>query len=271
MNKEEVSFAIEMASSEGWNPGIHDGEIFYDTDPKGFFIAEMNGEFLGSASAVAYDNSYGFMGFYVVRPECRDKGIGMLLTNACLTHLGHRTIGLDGVVENEIKYRDRMGFRTLYSNLRYEGTGGGDIPDGITNISDVPFDDLVEYDSRMFFCKRPYFLRSWVRQNESNAFAVLDNGTIKGYGVIRKCFEGYKMGPLFADDHETAQKLFSALKSSAGNEKFYLDIPEPNKNAVSMAEDEGMSIVFKTVRMYKNGKPELPLESIYGVTSFELG
>ena len=41
MEPEDVEFAIEMAAGEGWNPGIHDGEIFYETDPDGFFIAEI--------------------------------------------------------------------------------------------------------------------------------------------------------------------------------------------------------------------------------------
>ncbi|WP_407356390.1 GNAT family N-acetyltransferase [Methanolobus sp. WCC5] len=271
MKREEVSFAIEMAASEGWNPGIHDGGIFYDTDPEGFFVAEMDGKFIGSASAVSYGASFGFMGFYVVRPEYREKGIGMALTNACLAYLDRKIIGIDGVLENELKYKERMGFRSFYSNLRYEGTGGGDIPDGVIDISDVPFDTLSDYDCKKFFCPRPEFLRSWIQQPGSGAFALLDKETIKGYGVIRKCFEGYKIGPLFADDKDTARKIFHALKSIAGEDRFYLDVPEPNNDAVSMAEDEGMSIVFKTIRMYKNGEPELPLGSIYGVTSFELG
>lgn len=139
------------------------------------------------------------------------------------------------------------------------------------DILEVPFDELSAYDSRKFFCPRPDFLRSWIQQPESSAFAILDKETIKGYGVIRKCFDGYKIGPLFADDKETAKKIFHALKSIAGEDRFYLDVPEPNNYAVSIAEDEGMSIVFKTIRMYKNGEPELPLKSIYGVTSFELG
>lgn len=105
MKREEVSFAIDMAVSEGWNHGIHDGGIFYDTDPEGFFIAEMNEKFLGSASAVTYGASFGFMGFYVVTPECRGKGIGMALMNACLAYLDRRIIGIDGVLENELNIR----------------------------------------------------------------------------------------------------------------------------------------------------------------------
>lgn len=96
MTREEAEFAIKMAVGEEWNPGIHDGEIFYETDPDGFFVAEIEGKPIGCASAVAYDDSFGFLGLYVVKPEFREKGVGGKLTEKCLEHLGNRNIGLDG-------------------------------------------------------------------------------------------------------------------------------------------------------------------------------
>ena len=38
MTRHEFDLTISMANSEGWNPGIHDAEPFYVTDPKGFFV-----------------------------------------------------------------------------------------------------------------------------------------------------------------------------------------------------------------------------------------
>lgn len=40
MSREEAEFAIEMAAAEGWNPGVHDGELFYEADPEGFFLLQ---------------------------------------------------------------------------------------------------------------------------------------------------------------------------------------------------------------------------------------
>ena len=42
MRRDEAEFVIQMEAGEGWIPGIHDGEIFYETDPEGFFIAEVD-------------------------------------------------------------------------------------------------------------------------------------------------------------------------------------------------------------------------------------
>jgi len=271
MRRNEVEFAIEMAAGEGWNPGIHDGEIFYETDPDGFFIAEIEGKPIGCASAVAYDDSFGFLGLYVVKPEFREKGVGVKLTEKCLEHLGNRNIGLDGVVENEKKYQENMKFKSFYSNLRFEGRGGGEVPDGLVKISAVPFENLLEYDREMFPAPRSTFLEKWIKQPDSYAFAAVEAGKPKGYGVIRKCQKGYKIGPLFADDQITAEKIFLALKASVPDEAIYLDVPEPNKKAMKIAKKYRMTVMFKTIRMYSQEEPDIKLEKVYGVTSFELG
>ncbi len=271
MSREEAKFAVEMAAAEGWNPGIHDGELFYDTDPDGFFIAEVAGKTVGCASAVAYDDSFGFLGLYVVEPEFREKGVGAKLTEKCLEYMGNRNIGLDGVVENEKKYQKVMKFRSFYSNLRFEGKGGGEFPDGLVEISAVPFEKLLEYDRQMFPASRPGFLKRWIKQPDSYSFAALEAGKLKGYGVIRKCREGYKIGPLFADNQAIAEKIFLGLKASVPGEAIYLDVPEPNKKAVQIADKYRMNVMFKTIRMYSLEEPKIKLERVYGVTSFELG
>jgi GNAT superfamily N-acetyltransferase len=271
MSREEVEFAVEMAAAEGWNPGTHDGKIFYETDPEGFFMAEVSGKPVGCASAVAYDDSFGFLGFYVVKPEFRGRGIGTKLTEKCLKYLGDRNIGLDGVVENEEKYQKIMKFRSFYSNLRFEGRGGGKVPDGLIKLSTVPFEALLEHDRKMFPALRSSFLEKWIKQPDSCSFAAVEAEKLKGYGVIRKCWQGYKIGPLFADSPEIAEKILLALKASVPGESVYLDVPEPNKEAMRIAEKYRMTVMFKTIRMYSREEPEIKLENVYGVTSFELG
>ena len=222
MCREEAKFAIEMAASEGWNPGINDAELFYEADKEGFFIAEVEGEPAGCACAVAYDNLFGFLGLYVVKPEFREKGVGMKLTEKCLEHLGNRNIGLDGVVENEKKYKQTMKFKSAYSNLRFEGEGGGEMPYGLVNLLKVPFKLLLEYDRQMFPAPRPVFLEKWIKQPDSYAFAALEEGKLEGYGVMRKCWKGYKIGPLFADTPEIAEKIFKALKALVPGRNLYI-------------------------------------------------
>lgn len=68
MNRSDIDRAVGWARDEGWNPGLHDAGSFFAADPNGFFISEIQGESAGCISAVAYTDTYGFMGFYIVRP-----------------------------------------------------------------------------------------------------------------------------------------------------------------------------------------------------------
>jgi len=52
MGRSDVDFAIELAAKEGWNPGLHDAEYFYRTDPGGFFIGFSGNNPVGCISAV---------------------------------------------------------------------------------------------------------------------------------------------------------------------------------------------------------------------------
>ncbi len=100
----------------------------------------------------------------------------------------------------------------------------------------------------------------------------MENGKLAGYGVIRKCHTGYKIGPLFADKPELAEVLFLSLKSGIDSaEPVYLDTPEVNRAAVELAEHNNMKVVFETARMYRRNYPDTPLNRVFGVTSFELG
>ena len=108
----------------------------------------------------------------------------------------------------------------------------------------------------------------WLGQAEAKTLLALKGEEIVGYGVSRRCRSGYKIGPLFADDTDAAEGLLGEL---ATNEPFFLDVPEVNKAAVELAEKYKMAKVFETARMYKGEAPIIPLQKVFGVTSFELG
>ncbi len=265
--------AVEWAAKEGWNPGLHDTPCFYATDSNGFLIGFLGDEPVSCISAVAYDQNFAFLGFYIVKPEYRGKGYGLKLWNTAMAYLQTRNIGLDGVVEQQANYK-KSGFKLAYSNIRYEGTAkptAERFPE-LVSLSEVPFDDIARYDAGLFPAPRPQFLQRWVKQPESLALAALHDGKVSGYSVIRKCRNGYKIGPLFADTTDLANKLFLALNNYVDPEtKIYLDTPEVNLAAVQLAENHGMKKVFGTARMYTKSQPDIDLDRIFGVTTFELG
>ncbi len=183
------------------------------------------------------------------------------------------SIGLDGVVAQQHNYK-KSGFNLAYRNIRYEGDGGRQSLPALktVNLCDLPFETVASYDKPFFPEERSNFIKSWINQEKCYSLGILQDGKLSGYGVIRKCRVGYKIGPLFADNPETAESLFLSLKSKVeSTNRIFMDIPEVNQSAIALAERYDMEVSFETARMYKGKAPDIPLDRLFGVTSFEIG
>ncbi len=264
---------ISWARSEGWNPGFEDAGCFFAADDQGFLAGYLDDQIVATISAVKYEPSYGFVGFYIVDPKYRGMGYGRQIWDTALSRLNGRVVGLDGVVDQQGFYQ-RSGFTLAHRNIRYQGISKAFHNTIIESFisSKEPTPDLLDFDARHFGFYRKEFLSAWLNQSRSiNKIYQTDTG-IKAWGLIRECHEGYKIGPLFAESFDLAERLFQSLLSSIpiGN-VFYLDVPSPNPNAQKLVEKYKLQAVFETARMYLGTAPELPLDNIYGITSFELG
>jgi GNAT superfamily N-acetyltransferase len=271
MSRAELGTVLGWAAAEGWNPGRCDAVPFHAADPTGFLIAEAeDGEPAAAISVVRYGDSFGFLGLYIVRPEYRGRGLGMAVWKAGMDYLSGRTVGLDGVVAQQDNYR-KSGFELAHRNIRFQGPAPAVEQHGaaLLSLSEIPFDRLLAYDLPLFGAPRAAFLSAWIGMPGVIALAAED---LKGYAVARPSLEGWKIGPLFADDEETAETLFLGICARLPTEgPVILDVPEPNRCAIRMAERAGLSQVFETARMYAGPAPGIDLNRVYGITSFELG
>ncbi len=274
MDRAEVDLAVDWAAAEGWNPGLDDAASFFAADPQGFLIGLEDGEPVGCISAVRYGPDYGFIGFYIVKPAWRGRGLGIRLWDAAIKRLAERTVGLDGVLAQQGNYQ-KSGFALSYRNIRYAGIFDQRLRQprspNIVPVSEVNKTEIAAYDTNLFFTARPDFLQAWLNQPSATALAYRVNEQLTGYGVVRKCRLGYKIGPLFADSAEIGQELLVALAEYAQGEQLFFDVPEVNSDAVALAESFAIRRVFETARMYKGPAPQLDTGRIFGVTTFELG
>lgn len=267
----DMQFLLSSAKMEGWNPGTSDAASFYYTDPQGFFIEKLNDKQIGCISAVAYSDIYGFIGFYIVLPEFRKKGYGIRLWNHAMAYLGERTIGLDGVVAQQENYK-KSGFEFYYNNIRFKGKLiDGKADKDLRPIDEVPFQNLLAFDALIYGLNRFIFLQHWITMPNSYGFAKVDGDKVLGYGMIRKCQTGYKIGPLFAVNYQIANEIFLALAIKSEGEEIFFDIPQANSEALRFPEEYHLEKVFETARMYKGLPPKQQLSKVFGVTTFELG
>lgn len=273
MTRAELNMAVDWAAAEGWNPGLYDADSFYAADPNGFLLGLLGDEPIATISVVKYGASFGFLGFYIVRPEYRGQGYGMQIWQAGLAYLEGRNIGLDGVTAQQENYK-KSGFTWAYANTRQQGIGSGRAPAdaGIVALGTLSFEQIAAYDAPFFAEERTRFLRAWINQPESVALGLVVDDRLTGYGVLRPSRSGYKIGPLFADSPEFAERLFVALNGHAPEgAPVFLDTPAVNLAALDLAKRHNMTPVFETARMYTRETPNLPIERLFGVTTFELG
>ena len=272
MRPEEIALASDWAATEGWNPGLADAACFATVDPGGFLIGELDGAPAATISCVNYDERFAFLGFYIVRGDLRGRGYGLRIWNAAIAHARGRTIGLDGVVAQQGNYR-KSGFQLAYANIRYGGTVAPRPapPAGIVPLADVPFATVTADDATVFPAPRAPFLRAWISARQHVGRALVRDGRLAAWGVIRPCRTGRKIGPLVADDHAAAEATFAALVAAEGPGEVFLDVPSVNRDAVALAQDHGLAPVFETARMYTGAIRPVRLERVFGVTTFELG
>jgi GNAT superfamily N-acetyltransferase len=272
MRPDEISIAVNWAAAEGWNPGLADAACFAGAAPESFFIGELDGAPVATVSCVNYDESFAFLGFYIVRKDLRGRGYGLRIWNAAIAHAGPRVIGLDGVVAQQENYK-KSGFELAYANVRYGGTvAAPEAPQAnVVALADVPLATVEAYDATVFPARRAAFLRAWIGSPGHVGCALMRDGRLAGWGVIRPCLRGRKIGPLVADDRAGAEVVLSALLARVGGGEIFLDVPSINRDAVALAQDLGLTPVFETARMYTGAVPPLRLERVFGVTTFELG
>jgi GNAT superfamily N-acetyltransferase len=276
--KAEFAIAADWARQEGWNPGLDDIEAFFAADPDGFLMGFEGETPVASISVVKYNNAYGFLGFYIVPPAHRGKGYGMAIWNAGMAYLAGCAIGLDGVQDLQDDYR-KSGFVWAGRTIRYQGRAaeGVEIAD---NLKAVPlrardFAAVSAFDNICFGTDRSAFLKGWISAPPSQSrlsFVVKSKSAVTGFATIRKCHNGYKIGPLFALSTPVALALFNACcgciePSSA----IIIDVPEENTEAMKLAISADLQPVFETARMYRGPNPDLPISNIFGLTTFELG
>jgi GNAT superfamily N-acetyltransferase len=275
MTEKEASLLGEWAAAEGWNPGLNDIAVAWSVDRPAFIAQRLEDEFIGGGCTISYRGTAGFMGLFIVQRKYRRQGLGALLWHERLKRLRARLrpdapIGMDGVFEM-VPFYERGGFTLMHRDLRYEGVAVGERDPGAASLETIEFLNIDSYDRMHVEAPRTEFLQAWLAQPGGQGLGLVDNRQLTGYGFIRPCRLGYKVGPAFADNAICGKRLIRSLLSLVAGEKVQIDIPEPNEAALRIVENLGWKRSFGCARMVNGPKPALPVQRIFGVTSFEFG
>ena len=275
MTDAEVRELVGWAAAESWNPGRHDVAVAHAVDPEAFIALRRGGEMIGGGSVFSYDGAFGFMGLFIMHPDHRGHGLGATLWHHRLARMRARlrpdaAVGMDGVFRMAPFYA-RGGFVLAYRDLRFDGVAPEGPDDGLLPIEAVGFDAVERYDRRHVAAPRAAFLRGWVAPDDVHSAVLVEDHEVVGMAVLRPCRDGHRFGPVHADRPDVAERLIRGLMGRVAGEPVQIDVPEPNAPGLDIVARLGMTESFGCARMYHGPDPQLPVDRLYGVTSFEFG
>ena len=216
------------------------------------------------------------MGFFIVKPEFRSNGIGRKLwyqrRDTLLSKLNKdASIGMDGVIIMKPFYK-KGGFEILFKDERYEKIGiEFKTHKNISSISDEDIESILTYDKQCFGFSRPQFMKPWLKLPDNKTFKYVENGNFNGFAIVRKANKGFKVCPLFAGNEMIAEELYKACLNLVVGEQLYMDIPVINKGAENIIKKYNATYVFECARMYYGKPPDIDIDKVFGITTFELG
>lgn len=251
----EVGIMLDWAAAEGWNPGLDDAGAFRSADPEGFFMADVQGRPVAAISVVNHAPDMAFLGLYLCHPSHRGRGIGYALWQHALSHAGGRTVGLDGVAEQQANY-SKSGFVRAGATTRYEGRLSA-VPDSAIGLAQqVDLAALRTLDRQANGVDRPAFLSAWTRRTEHRATYVLQGADgPTGFATARDCRTGVKIGPIIAPDAPAALRLARAARVERQPGPTYIDLPASSSDLARLLAGAGFAPVFETARMYRGPAP----------------
>ena len=271
MTLDELRMVLGWAANEGWNPGLHDAEAFFAADPSGFLIKLVEDEPVAAVSVVNHDPGFAFLGLYLCKPAFRGQGHGIEVWRAGIAHAGPRSIGLDGVPDQQANYA-RSGFAKSGSTVRYEGQIGADPAPRVRPASPSEHDALVVRDMKASGMTRAAFSKAWLAQTPTRQTMVLSDGTdIKGFATFRRCGSGTKIGPLQASSEADAMALLTSNPLAAPHEPVFIDVQDQGSALGMLVTNLGFQPVFETARMFRGSPPETDPAAFQAIATMELG
>jgi len=225
-----------------WNRGFWDLETWMHPTVECnmlLLIEKASNKIIGHVGAAIYDNSVGWIYAFVIAEKYRGKGLGRPLFKAAQTVLEKcevQTIGLDGVPMQKGTY-ERRGFvastqgevlildRPLVAKQPLPGNAI-DPSHIVLNIFDIPLPLLVQHELKYTGFQRS---RLWNRGNlfdriDVEGFAVVTRDDpqtvddIRAWVLLRRCEEGSRIGPLYADDVASARTALAKVMEAADDE-----------------------------------------------------
>jgi GNAT superfamily N-acetyltransferase len=264
---EDIPAGLRLCRASGWNQLDDDWRVFVTSPGSGGFLAEKDGRAVGSVAFLRYD-SFAWIAMIIVDPQERGAGIGTQLMNQALLALKDAAcVGLDATPAGELLYR-HFDFVNDHHMARYKSAVEPGIPFGRArrmDAADLP--DVLRRDRDVFGADRGDLLVSLFRRAPECAW-IADSG----YAFGRPGHLYHQLGPIVADDFDTARTLVTHCRSALAGRRFAIDAPQRDPEWLEWLKSIGFEEERPFVRMFRRGDKRPRLMGLqYAIAGPEFG
>ncbi len=256
MTAEDLPLGMRLKGQARFNQTEADWRRFLHLEPDGCFVAELDGEPVGTVTNCVF-GSVGWIAMLLVDERVRGRGIGTRLTEHALAYLdarGVRCARLDATPRGRPIY-EKLGFVAEYELARWEGAAsGGNSPEGVRPVAPEQLDAVVELDREVTGTQRRRLIER-LYQERPEAMCVFQAGDkIAGYLTLRDGANAAQIGPAVALSDAAGRALADAAIERCAGQSVFVDVPADNGPAMQWAESKGLVVERYFTRM-RRGEP----------------
>jgi len=256
MTADDVPLGMQLRDQAGFNQTEADWRRFFDLEPDGCFVAELDGEPVGTVTNCVFDG-VGWIAMLLVDRRVRGRGIGTRLTEHALAYLdarGVRSVRLDATPRGRPVY-EKLAFVAEYELARREGlASGGRSHDSVNTITADQLDAVVELDQQVTGANRRRLIERLYREKPDAMHVFHVKERIAGYVTFRDGSNATQIGPGVALSDEAGRMLGDVALVRCAGQPVFVDVPTDNSPAVHWAESKGLVVQRCFTRM-RRGEP----------------
>jgi len=262
MTARDIPAGMRLKEIAGWNQTRGDWERFLSLSPRGCFVAETDGDVVGTATTISYEGRFAWIGMVLVDPAKRGQGIGTDLLKQAIQYLdgcGIPSTKLDATPQGKPLYQ-KLGFVSEYEIERWQWQRAP-APRATVEACAVT-EEVLNQDRDIFGSDRSALLRSIAREHPEFVWQIRRQGKLTGYSFGRSGALADHLGPWVAQDESSARDLLSGFLLRSRAEKVFVDAVSSSPWAMKVLQESGFQFSRPLTRMYRGrndfpGRPEL--------------
>lgn len=274
MTDGDLLAGLRLKELANWNQTANDIHFFLEQSPDGCFAAVHNGQVIGSAATIRYDNQVAWISMVLVDPVFRGIGIGRRLMEQAVAHLSDcPTVRLDATPQGKQLY-DKLGFTEEFRMLRLIHRGVPSLtvsPQTSPLPADLPA-EIATLDAQLFGADRSALLQRLQREDPASTQILTRDDSLAGFALGRPGTNFHHLGPLVADSTADAIELTSTVFSHLDGQPVVIDVPVARTEFVQWLQSLGFTVQRPLIRMVLgDARMPQPPAQLFAVCGPEFG